>query len=103
MAAKALGHSHPTCRSGLKLLFITLTEKGIVFHGKEDTLSPVRSKSVHCLDPRVEPWIFTGVSPTVAKRGKGWPCSTRAHSSCPAHIIATKAPFLRRKSLFLTN
>ena len=43
VAAKALGHSHATCRSGLAL-FITLTEKGIVFHGKEDTLSPVRSK-----------------------------------------------------------
>ena len=48
LAAKALGHSHATCRSGLALkliIFITLTEKGIVSHGKEDTLSPVRLKA----------------------------------------------------------
>ena len=47
LAAKVLGHSHATCRSGLALkliVFITLTEKGIVSHGKEDTLSPVHSK-----------------------------------------------------------
>ena len=45
LAAKALGLSRVTCRSGLALnYFITLTEKGIVSHGKEDTLSPVRLK-----------------------------------------------------------
>ena len=46
LAAKALGHSHVTCRSGLAISFIALTEKRIVSHRKEDTLSPVRSKII---------------------------------------------------------
>ena len=42
-SAKALGHSHATCRSGLAINnnFICNVYQS---HGKEDTLSPVRSK-----------------------------------------------------------
>ena len=118
-AAKALGHSHATCRSGLALNYFYYAYRkrnSFSWKRRHSQSGSLENETIASIVKILESSLgFTAASPTVAKLGKGLPCSTRVrvHSSCSAHIalrrarararVATKAPFLRRKSLFLSN
>ena len=65
LAAKALGHSHATCRSGLALNYYAYRQRNSFSwkrrHSQSGSLENETIASI-VIDPRVEPWIYSCVA-----------------------------------------